>query len=119
MCTPEHLDIPLQHKQIHPDSIQLTFINSKGFGGNNATGWVLSGQACREKIRASVNEQTWHEYLAKNEKIRAKQKDYLNAMEQKNQPLPVRDKEELPEPDDIELSKDGMKLPGWKERITF
>ena len=40
----EHLDIPLQHKQIHPDSIQLTFINSKGFGGNNATGWVLSGK---------------------------------------------------------------------------
>lgn len=115
----EHLDIPLQHKKMNTEDIQLAFINSKGFGGNNATGWVLSGQACREKIRASVNEQTWHEYLAKNEKIRAKQKDYLNAMEQKNQPLPVRDKEELPEPDDIELSKDGMKLPGWKERITF
>lgn len=115
----EHLDIPLHHKKIDPNDIQLAFINSKGFGGNNATGWVLSGNQCRKIIRAEISEQDWHEYLAKNETIRTKQQAYLTAMAKGNQPLPVKDKETLPEPVDLELSADGMTLPGWKERITF
>lgn len=115
----EHLDIPLQHQAMNPENIQLTFINSKGFGGNNATGWVLSGQACREKIQASICESEWLGYLSKNESIRGKQQTYLSAMAKENQLLPIKDKETPPEPDDIELTEDGMRLPGWKERITF
>lgn len=115
----EHLDIPLQHKQIHPDSIQLTFINSKGFGGNNATGWVLSGKQCRKIIRSAVNDDVWNKYLSKNETIRNKQQAYLIAMAKENQPLPVKDKEMPPEPDEINLTEGGMTLPGWTHRITF
>jgi acetoacetyl-[acyl-carrier protein] synthase len=115
----EHLDIPLQHKQIHPDSIQLTFINSKGFGGNNATGWVLSGKQCRKKIRSAVNDDVWNKYLSKNETIRNKQQAYLIAMAKENQPLPVKDKEMPPEPDEINLTEGGMTLPGWTHRVTF
>jgi acetoacetyl-[acyl-carrier protein] synthase len=115
----EHLDIPLQHKQVNPDSIQLAFINSKGFGGNNATGWVLSGKQCRKIIRSAVNDDVWNKYLSKNETIRNKQQTYLIAMAKENQPLPVKDKEMPPEPDEINLTEEGMTLPGWAHRVTF
>ena len=115
----EHLDVPLEHTQRDTNDIAVSFINSKGFGGNNASGWVLSGQASREHIESLVTEREWHSYIAKNESIREKQQQYLNAVAKENLPLPYRDKEEQPEPDGIDLNAEGMMLPGWAERITF
>ncbi len=114
-----HLTIPLSHTKVSTEEIPVCFINSKGFGGNNASAWVLSGQASREHLQDTVPESTWHNYIAKNESIRAKQQAYLTAIAQENLPLPYRDKENQPEPDDIELSAEGMKLPGWAERVRF
>ena len=114
-----HLTIPLSHTKVSTEEIPVCFINSKGFGGNNASAWVLSGQASREHLQDTVPESTWHNYIAKNESIRAKQQAYLTAITQENLPLPYRDKENQPEPDDIELSAEGMKLPGWAERVRF
>ena len=113
------LTIPLRHTKVSAEDIPVCFINSKGFGGNNASAWVLSGQASREHLQDTVPESTWHNYIAKNESIRAKQQAYLTAIAQENLPLPYRDKENQPEPDDIELSAEGMKLPGWAERVRF
>ncbi|HCD26856.1 MAG TPA: hypothetical protein DER02_05025 [Gammaproteobacteria bacterium] len=38
----EHLQLPFQDVEIDPAQMPGAFINSKGFGGNNATGFVLS-----------------------------------------------------------------------------
>ena len=114
-----HLTIPLSHTKVSTEEIPVCFINSKGFGGNNASAWVLSGQASREHLKTLVTEAEWHSYIARNEKIRESQQHYLSAVAKENLPLPYRDKEAQPEPDDIELTADGMKLPGWAERVRF
>ena len=114
-----HLTIPLSHTKVSTEEIPVCFINSKGFGGNNASAWVLSGSASREHLKTLVTEAEWHSYIAKNEKIREAQQAYLSAVAKENLPLPYRDKEDQPEPDDIELTADGMKLPGWAERVRF
>jgi len=115
----EHLEIPLSHTKVSTEEIPVCFINSKGFGGNNASAWVLSGQASREHLKTLVTEAEWHSYIARNEKIRESQQHYLSAVAKENLPLPYRDKEAQPEPDDIELTAEGMKLPGWAERVRF
>jgi acetoacetyl-[acyl-carrier protein] synthase len=114
-----HLTIPLSHTKVSAEDIPVCFINSKGFGGNNASAWILSGQASREHLKTLVTEAEWHSYIARNEKIRESQQQYLSAVAKENLPLPYRDKEAQPEPDDIELSAEGMKLPGWAERVRF
>ena len=38
----EHLHLPMQHIEVDPAALPGAFINSKGFGGNNATGFFLS-----------------------------------------------------------------------------
>ncbi len=114
-----HLTIPLNHTKVSAEDIPVCFINSKGFGGNNASAWVLSGSASREHLKTLVTEAEWHSYIAKNEKIREAQQAYLSAAAKENLPLPYRDKEDQPEPDDIELTAEGMKLPGWAERVRF
>ena len=114
-----HLTIPLSHTKVSAEDIPICFINSKGFGGNNASAWVLSGQASREHLKTLVTEAEWHSYIARNEKTRESQQQYLSAVAKENLPLPYLDKEAQPEPDDIELSAEGMKLPGWAERVRF
>ena len=37
-----HVDYLLKHKEVDPETIDSSFINSKGFGGNNATAAILS-----------------------------------------------------------------------------
>ena len=40
----------LDHREIDPTTIDATFINSKGFGGNNATGAILSPTITRQML---------------------------------------------------------------------
>lgn len=114
-----HLRIGLKHSKVAAEDILLCFINSKGFGGNNASAWVLSGQATREQMKKEMTDAEWHDYLERNEKIRQSQQQYLSAVAKENLPLPYRDKEPQPEPDDIQLTAEGMTLPGWAERVRF
>ena len=37
-----HLHFPLEHQQVDPTQIDATLLNSKGFGGNNATASIIS-----------------------------------------------------------------------------
>jgi acetoacetyl-[acyl-carrier protein] synthase len=114
-----HLKIGLNHSKVSVEDIPLCFINSKGFGGNNASAWVLSGLATREQMKKEMTDAEWHGYLERNEKIKQSQQKYLSAVAKENLPLPYRDKEDQPEPDDIELTAEGMTLPGWAERVRF
>ena len=36
-----NLNLPMSHLQIDPQEMDGAFVNSKGFGGNNATGFFL------------------------------------------------------------------------------
>jgi len=113
------LNIPLTHTTVARKDIDLAFINSKGFGGNNASAWVLSGHQVTARIQAESADNEWQTYLERNKVIKEKQQAYLTAVSRENLPLPYRVKEKQPEPHDIELSAEGMSLPGWSERIVF
>ncbi|WP_276784503.1 beta-ketoacyl synthase [Thalassolituus oleivorans] len=119
----DNLDIRLSHQQERSERLDLAFINSKGFGGNNATGWVLSGRATRENIEQALirdnQHYLWKVYLDKNEQIKQRQNAYLNAMRVRNLPLPYKDKEQQPHPEELQLNARGLTLPGWDIRVEF
>jgi acetoacetyl-[acyl-carrier protein] synthase len=45
-----HLDVLLEHRQFDPAQMDATLINSKGFGGNNATATILSPLVTRKML---------------------------------------------------------------------
>ncbi|WP_320819442.1 hypothetical protein [Thalassolituus sp.] len=112
----ENLDIRLNHQQERSERLDLAFINSKGFSGNNATGWILSGRATRENIEQALirdnQHYLWKTYQDKNEQIKQQQNTYLKAMRASNLPLPYKDKEQQPQPDELQLNAQGLTLPG-------
>ena len=69
----ERLDILLKDKKATMD---VAFLNSKGFGGNNATASVLSPNIVNGMLLKRYGEAAMQEYYAKRESVRAKAQAY-------------------------------------------
>ena len=69
----EHLDIVLQDK---PAEMDVAFLNSKGFGGNNATATVLSPNVVEGMLVKRYGEERFADYQSKREGVRKVAADY-------------------------------------------
>ncbi len=69
----EHLAFPLKDL---PAQMDLCFLNSKGFGGNNASAYVLAPQVVERMLRKRYGETVFTEYCARREQTRARARDY-------------------------------------------
>lgn len=68
-----NLHILMDHLSIQKDSLQAVIINSKGFGGNNASSLVLSPQQTLKMLNQRYGQQVLSRYMKKNEIVAAKQ----------------------------------------------
>jgi acetoacetyl-[acyl-carrier protein] synthase len=70
----DHLDILRQHYIFEKSNeFKATLINSKGFGGNNATALVLSPQQTLEMLKVKHGSKSIKQYHEKNEKVNENQ----------------------------------------------
>jgi acetoacetyl-[acyl-carrier protein] synthase len=69
-----------QHRELDPEQQQYAIINSKGFGGNNASATLLSPSVTREMLRARYGTEAWREWERANEAVRDRQQAYDDAM---------------------------------------
>lgn len=82
----EGLEFVLKHKAIDSGALDFAVLNSKGFGGNNASALVLSPEYANKFMRAHVTKDAWLDYQARREQVQAKALAYDDAMSQVLQP---------------------------------
>ncbi len=70
----EHLNIATEH--YHCDDMDVAFINSKGFGGNNATATVFSPKISINMLTKRYGEQAMTTYQEKLSKVEQAQQHY-------------------------------------------
>lgn len=75
-----HLSISNQHRQIDPQAQRYAIINSKGFGGNNASATLLSPAATRQMLQARYSAQEWRRWQDANAAVRERQQAYDDGM---------------------------------------
>ena len=75
-----HLDISNEHREIDPQSQRYAIINSKGFGGNNASATLLSPAVTQRMLRARHGDGDWRRWQRSNEAVRERQQAYDDAM---------------------------------------
>ncbi len=63
----ERLDISAAHKQRERDELDVAIINSKGFGGNNATATLLAPHITERMLRQRHGEKSWSAYRQRAE----------------------------------------------------
>ena len=114
-----HLEILLDHREIDAEQIDTAFINSKGFGGNNATAAILSPHVTRQMLEKKHGSRALDKRDKLNEKVLENTIAYdaaTTAGENKtiyNFGVGVVAGEEL------ELTSDGITIPGYRNSIDL
>ncbi|MCG8415774.1 MAG: beta-ketoacyl synthase, partial [Pseudomonadales bacterium] len=74
-----NLDFMLQHREVDPLQIDAVLINSKGFGGNNASASVLAPHVTQRMLTKRHGAKVMQQYQERNAKVQEQTADYINA----------------------------------------
>ncbi len=75
----ERLNIPINDMPV-ASALDIAFLNSKGFGGNNATACVLSPRQTYRMLKARYGEQKITEHMRRNEAVKESSAAYNQAV---------------------------------------
>ena len=114
----EGLNFPLTDLDVSSKSMEVAFINSKGFGGNNATAVVLSAEKANSML-ANRYSDGFPEYLEKREKTRAEAAKYAAQADAAELNVIYRFGEALVDEAAVQLSETGILIPGFEHEIQF
>jgi acetoacetyl-[acyl-carrier protein] synthase len=107
-----HLELPFEQRR-------AALINSKGFGGNNATGVFLSPAETRRLLEARWGKAALTEYDRKAEAIAAAAGDYDEQMLDETQPSIYRFGEGVLGGADLQLGPDAIRVPGFELPVSL
>ena len=115
-----HLDILLENKTEEKDFYKGCFLNAKGFGGNNDSAFILSPEETRMRIRSLVTKNKWDKYLKVVEKTYKNSIKYNESSLKGDYKVTYKFNENVLNGEkDIQISRKGMKLKGFKKQIKF
>lgn len=75
-ATTDHLEFLMSHKQLGIDNIDATVINSKGFGGNNASASILAPHVVKAMLEKRHGATALKDYRTRNEKVEEQSRAY-------------------------------------------
>ncbi len=75
-----HLAFSNRHRELAPEQQVYAIINSKGFGGNNASATLLSPRSTGRMLQARYSQAEWRAWQAANEVVQERQAAYDDAM---------------------------------------
>lgn len=115
----DRLHFPLAHETVEPGSLDAVLLNSKGFGGNNATGLVLSPEQTRRMLEARHGAQAMTGWEQKNESVNEASCHYDAAMGEALQAPIYRFGEGVVDGLDLTLSDDAITIPGFANPVSL
>jgi acetoacetyl-[acyl-carrier protein] synthase len=113
------LQFLLQHQSIDSQEMPLAFINAKGFGGNNASAFMISPQQTHSWLREKVGRQRWHAYLEANESVREAAKVYDQQVSADQVKPRYEFGQGVIEPEQLDISDERIVVPGWQHPIKL
>lgn len=113
----ERLNIALDHYQCH--QMDVAFINSKGFGGNNATATILSPTKTLEMLTKRYGAEVMADYQSKLLDVQAAQAKYQQQADRGLYKVIYRFGEGMIDDSNIELTQSSMKIPGFEHQIAL
>ena len=114
-----NLLLPMQHVEIEPGEMPGALINSKGFGGNNATGLFLSPEFSQRMLERRWGKAAFADYRSRNEAVREARMAYDEAMLEQTMPSIYRFGEGVLEGDDLTITQDSIRLPGFELPVSL
>ncbi|MCB1691825.1 MAG: beta-ketoacyl synthase [Pseudomonadales bacterium] len=114
-----NLDILMDHKEIGRDSMDAVFINSKGFGGNNATAAILSPEVTLRMLAKKHGNDAMSKHRSLNEAVSDRTRNYDTETIAGKNSLIYNFGVGVIEGEQLELSPDRIKIPGLDKEIDL
>ena len=109
----------LQHEKFDAAQMPLSFLNAKGFGGNNSSTYIISPDKTKQGLMDSHSKQDWEEYSYKNIAVSAAAKQYDQDMTAgKIKPRYLFNHDVL-EPNDLSISSTEIKIKSHQQAIKL
>jgi acetoacetyl-[acyl-carrier protein] synthase len=108
----------LLNDTVSPTKMEVSFINSKGFGGNNASAVLLSADKVNAMLLKRYGKAFTH-YIDRREITRKAAEDYAIQADRGNLEVIYRFGEELVDEKAVTITKMGMNIPGFSRKIEF
>jgi len=115
----QHLSIATQDRQVGEQALDVCFINSKGFGGNNASALVLAPHVVERMLRKRHGETAFAAYCARREQTRAAAQQYDEQATQGQLQIIYNFGNDLIDDQQIEISQERIKVPGFAQPLVF
>lgn len=113
----ENLNLPLDDLEL-PDT-HVAFINSKGFGGNNATAAVIHPSKVSEMLSKRYGESSMSAYQSKLEETRQQRADYEASVSKGDWRVRYRFGEGMIDEAELEMDREKLRLPGWEQLVEL
>ncbi|MFV3415601.1 beta-ketoacyl synthase [Pseudomonas nitroreducens] len=113
----DHID--LSNSDVRRDDLEVCFINSKGFGGNNATGVLLSPSITEKMLRKRHGDAAFADYQTRREATRAAARQYDEAATQGRFDIIYNFGNDMIDEQAIEISDQGIQVPGFSQTIAY
>ena len=115
----ENLKFLLDHKEVSEGEIESVLINSKGFGGNNATAAVLSPAVTRKMMLKKYGKSAFKKYRKQNQIVLENIQDYDRKMTE-GSILPIyRFGDGVVDGEDLKITDDFISIPGSKSGVSL
>ena len=115
----QHLRISTRDVDRGQDPLEVCFINSKGFGGNNASAVVLAPQVVERMLRKRHGEQRFADYADRRESVRAAALAYEQQALKGRLDVIYNFGQDMIDDHQIEMSLEQMTIPGFDQPLVF
>lgn len=117
--THDKLDLLLKHKDVGANNIDAVILNSKGFGGNNATASILAPHVAEHMLQKRHGKARFTAYQHAREQVQERAQAYDQAMlEGKNRTIYKFDNNVL-DSESITMSTDEIRIAGFDQAISL
>jgi acetoacetyl-[acyl-carrier protein] synthase len=116
-----NLNFCIDHTQVGEQGIEMkaAIINSKGFGGNNATGLILSPQSTMEMLEKKYGSAVVAKYKLKNEKVSETANAYDESVINGEFKAIYHFGSEVMSEADLVITKQGIELSKFENKLCF
>jgi len=116
-----HLDFCIDHTRVGDKGIEMkaAVINSKGFGGNNATGLILSPHTTMEMLEKKYGVAKLAQYKLKNETVKETAKAYDESVINGDFKAIYHFGSEVMTESDLNISDTGIELSKFERKLCF
>ncbi len=108
-----HLNLPLTHLEMDPAVTEAALINSKGFGGNNATGVILSPARTLQMLAKRWGRKAMRDHDTRCEATEQQAADYDAAMDRGEVAPIYRFGEGVLDGEDLDITAERIGIPGF------